>query len=284
MLIVGQLFACVVVVLRMLLMILAGILLRVVLEGPHRLRLVHRFRPDDHLVFVAGRRTGLLGQVSEDRRVRDTTGGRGSRGGLHAAGREDGHTTVSEGTMGRDEFCLDSRRMETLKKLIKDVPDFPKPGIVYKDFTPLLADPAGLALAVELMANPYRGVGVDVVVGAESRGFIFGIAVAQSLSAGFVPVRKAGKLPRAVKGVQYALEYGTDRLEMHSDALVGKQRVLLVDDLLATGGTLEACARLVHEAAPQATLVGASVLIELGALGGIRKLGHCGRVHSVIKY
>lgn len=174
--------------------------------------------------------------------------------------------------------------MESLKALIRDVPDFPKPGIIFKDFTPLLADPAGLALAVELMANPFRGLGIDVVVGAESRGFIFGIAVAQSLSAGFVPVRKAGKLPRAVRGVQYALEYGTDRLEMHADALAGKKRVLLVDDLLATGGTLEACCRLVRESAPTCELMGASVLIELGALGGIRKVTNCGRVHSVMKY
>src|SRR5215471_14062808 len=108
--------------------------------------------------------------------------------------------------------------MDQLRQLIRDVPDFPKPGIVFKDFTPLLSDPRGLALAVEMMANPYRGMGVEVVAGAESRGFIFGTAVAQALSAGFVPIRKPGKLPRSVHGVDYSLEYGKDRLEIHSDA------------------------------------------------------------------
>ena len=100
------------------------------------------------------------------------------------------------------------------------MPDFPKPGIVFKDFTPLLADPRALALAVELMANPFRGMNVDLVVGAESRGFIFGIAIAQALSAGFVPVRKPGKLPRKVRAVDYSLEYGKDRLEIHADAIL----------------------------------------------------------------
>jgi adenine phosphoribosyltransferase len=173
--------------------------------------------------------------------------------------------------------------MDALKQLIIDVPNFPKPGVVFKDFTPLLSDPRGLALAVELMANPFRGRGIDVVVGAESRGFIFGIAVAQSLSAGFVPVRKAGKLPRDVRGVQYELEYGTDRLEMHADALKDGQRVLMVDDLLATGGTLEACCRLVQETA-KVTIAGLTVLIELPQLGGQRRVGKYGQVHSVVKY
>jgi adenine phosphoribosyltransferase len=178
--------------------------------------------------------------------------------------------------------------VESLSKLIIDVPNFPKPGIVYKDFTPLLADGQGLALAIELMANPYRGKGVDIVVGAESRGFIFGTAVAQSLSAGFVPVRKAGKLPRTVRGVQYALEYGTDRLEIHADAFKAGQRVLIVDDLLATGGTLQACLQLVRETAQavggSVEIVGISVLIELTKLGGAAKLTRCGEVCSVLKY
>lgn len=170
--------------------------------------------------------------------------------------------------------------IERLKSLILDVHDFPKPGIVFKDFTPLLADPAALALAVELMANPFRGRGIDLVAGAESRGFIFGIAVAQALSAGFVPVRKPGKLPRAVHAAEYALEYGTDRLEMHADALQPGRRVLLVDDLLATGGTMRACAGLVGRAGVE--IVGIAVLIELLWLNGRRGLP--GDLHAVIAY
>lgn len=172
--------------------------------------------------------------------------------------------------------------MPELRSLIKDVPDYPKPGIVFKDFTPLLADPRGLALAVELMANPFRTQRVDLVVGAESRGFIFGIAIAQALSAGFVPVRKAGKLPRAVRGVSYELEYGTDRLEMHADAVAQGVRVLIVDDLLATGGTLAACSRLISECGGHT--VGHTVLIELTALKGRSKLPDQAMVHSVLEY
>jgi adenine phosphoribosyltransferase len=172
--------------------------------------------------------------------------------------------------------------LDQLDSLIRDVPDFPKPGIVFKDFTPLLADPRGLALAVELMANPYRGQGVQLVLGAESRGFIFGTAIAQSLSAGFVPIRKPGKLPRSVHGVDYALEYGHDRLEIHSDAMCEGQRVLLVDDLLATGGTLAACGELIQRCG--ATIVGTTVLIELSELRGRDKLRKLGEVRSVLKY
>lgn len=169
-----------------------------------------------------------------------------------------------------------------LLSFIRDVPDFPKPGIVFKDFTPLLADPRALALAVELMANPFRGAQIDMVVGAESRGFIFGIAIAQTLSAGFVPVRKPRKLPRRVHSVSYALEYGQDTLEMHTDALCPGQRVLLVDDLLATGGTLEACGELVSRCG--AITAGASVLIELEALGGRERFARFGAAHAVLKY
>lgn len=172
--------------------------------------------------------------------------------------------------------------LDRLKALIRDVPDFPKPGVVFKDFTPLLADPAALALAVELMANPYRGKGVELVVGAESRGFIFGTAVAQSLSAGFVPVRKPGKLPRSVHGADYALEYGSDRLEIHSDAVRPGSRVLLVDDLLATGGTLIACSQLLARC--EAVVVGMTVLIELDFLRGRARLDPYGDVHAVIRY
>jgi adenine phosphoribosyltransferase len=172
--------------------------------------------------------------------------------------------------------------MKQLTDLIRDVPDFPRPGIVFKDFTPLLADPAALALAVELMANPYRGRHVDLVVGAESRGFIFGIAIAQALSAGFVPIRKPGKLPGVVHGADYQLEYGADRLEMHSDALRPGHRVLIVDDLLATGGTLLACCELVSRAG--ATLAGITVLIELTALRGRERVGRFGDLHVVLRY
>lgn len=172
--------------------------------------------------------------------------------------------------------------MKQLESLIRDVPDFPKPGVLFKDFTPMLADPRGLSLAVELMANPYRGAGIELVVGAESRGFIFGTAIAQTLSAGFVPIRKPGKLPRSVHGVDYALEYGRDRLEIHSDAITPGRKVLVVDDLLATGGTLAACCELVSRAG--ATISGITVLIELPALGGRAKVSAFGTVHSVLRY
>lgn len=172
--------------------------------------------------------------------------------------------------------------LDRLKRLIRDVPDFPKPGIVFKDFTPLIRDPAGLALAVELMANPYRGKGVELVVGAESRGFIFGIALAQSLSAGFVPVRKPGKLPWKKNSISYELEYGKDTVEIHQDAIDPGQRVILVDDLLATGGTMKACCELVRQM--HANIVGITVLIELAFLNGRDVLRDYGNVHSVIKY
>ena len=168
-----------------------------------------------------------------------------------------------------------------LRALIRDVPDFPQPGIIFKDITPLLADPAGLAMAVELMAQPFRGQRIDEVVGAESRGFIFGTAVAKALSAGFVPVRKPGKLPCATRRYEYKLEYGTDTLEIHEDALRPGQNVLIVDDVLATGGTPAAGCALVEELG--ATICGVVVLIELEALGGrARVRPH--EVFSVLKY
>jgi len=169
-----------------------------------------------------------------------------------------------------------------LEGLIRDVQDFPVEGVVYKDFTPLLGDAGALALAVELMANPYRGKGIDLVVGAESRGFIFGIAIAQALSAGFVPVRKPGKLPRAVHKAEYALEYGTDTLEIHQDALASGTRVLMVDDLLATGGTMEASCGLVSRTG--AVIEGIAVLIELEFLKGRERMTDFGDVHSVLRY
>ncbi len=170
---------------------------------------------------------------------------------------------------------------EQLTKLIRDIPDYPKPGIMFKDITPLLRDPAGLAMAVEQMANPFRGKGVELVMGAESRGFIFGTAIAQSLSAGFVPIRKPKKLPWKTRSFEYALEYGKDRLEIHEDAINPGQRVLMVDDLLATGGTMEACCELVQGLGGQ--IVGLTVLLELTFLPGREKISRFGNVHSVIR-
>lgn len=174
------------------------------------------------------------------------------------------------------------QQIERLRGLIRDVPDFPKAGIVFKDFTPLIRDPAALALGVELMANPYRGKGVDLVIGAESRGFIFGIALAQSLSCGFVPIRKPGKHPWKHRSISYELEYGHDSLEIHIDAIDPGQRVLLVDDLLATGGTMKACCQLVSEM--RANIIGITVLIELLQLQGRGVLREYGEVHSVLRY
>jgi adenine phosphoribosyltransferase len=171
--------------------------------------------------------------------------------------------------------------VSTLKKLIRDIPDFPKPGILFRDISPLLADPSGLALSVELMANPFRGKGVDLVVGAESRGFIFGTAVACCLSAGFVLVRKPGKLPHTKVSMSYNLEYGTDSLEMHADAIVQGQRVLIVDDVLATGGTMQACCDLVRQLG--GTIVSVAVLIELAALRGRNRINPQ-TLHSVLQY
>lgn len=169
-----------------------------------------------------------------------------------------------------------------LDTLIRNVPDWPKPGIQFKDITPLLRDPAGLAMAVEMMANPWRGKGVDLVCGAESRGFIFGTAIAQSLSAGFVPIRKPNKLPYETHAISYELEYGSDTLEVHTDAVLKGQRVLMVDDLLATGGTMKASCDLVQMMG--GNIVGISVLIELGFLPGRELVSDHGSVHAVMTY
>ncbi len=171
---------------------------------------------------------------------------------------------------------------EQLRRLIRDVPDFPRPGILFRDLTPLLADPAAFAQSVELMGEPFRGVRVDAVVGAESRGFIFGAAVARLLDAGFVPARKPGKLPWQTRRHEYALEYGTDALEVHADAMRPGARVLVVDDLLATGGTLTACEALARGL--RADVIGFAVLIELAALKGRATLPRGVPLHSVLVY
>ena len=162
----------------------------------------------------------------------------------------------------------DSRRR--LAALIRDIPDFPRPGIVFKDITPLLRDRDGLRIACELLAAPYLERDVDLVVGIESRGFIFGAPVALALGAGFSVARKEGKLPGKTVATSYALEYGDAAIELQRDAVAAGQRVLLVDDVIATGGTAAATARLVRELG--GVVVGASFLIELAFLGGRKAL------------
>lgn len=168
-----------------------------------------------------------------------------------------------------------------LLSLIRDVPDFPKKGIVFKDITPLLADGDALRDATRAMADPYRTEHIDRVVGIESRGFILGACVAVELGVGFVPVRKPGKLPGKFTSIEYALEYGTDRLEVHTDAFEPPPRVLIVDDVLATGGTARATSELMERLG--ADLVGLSFLVTLDFLGGRERLGNH-RVETVLAY
>ncbi len=168
-----------------------------------------------------------------------------------------------------------------LATYIRDIPDFPKPGILFRDITPLLGTPAAFRQAVSRMAEPYRQDGVDLVVAAEARGFIFAAPLALELSVGFVPVRKPGKLPFDKHSFRYELEYGTDTLEVHIDGISRGNRVLVVDDLLATGGTVEACCRLVEMCG--ATIAGCAFLIELVALGGAARLARY-QPFSVLKF
>jgi len=184
--------------------------------------------------------------------------------------------TVVQETAGGD---LESR----IRSAIRDVPDFPKPGILFKDITPLLADAALFRATSEAMAQPFAGERVSHVVAIESRGFILGAPVAQRLGAGFIPVRKAGKLPAKTEVEEYALEYGTDRLEIHADACdwPRRPRVLIVDDVLATGGTADATRRLVERLGGH--VVGFSFLIALSFLPGLERLRR-GSVRTLITY
>jgi len=171
--------------------------------------------------------------------------------------------------------------MDELKARIRNVPDFPKAGILFYDITTLLQDPAGFRAAIDGLATPFENQGIDIVVGIESRGFIFGAAVADRIGAGFTPVRKPGKLPSRTVRASYALEYGTDSLEMHDDAISGGQRVLIVDDLLATGGTASATTELVKRLGGQVHAL--AFLIELVALNGRGRLAG-ERFHTMLKY
>jgi adenine phosphoribosyltransferase len=171
--------------------------------------------------------------------------------------------------------------MDHLKAKIRSVPDFPKAGILFYDITTLLQDPVGFRSAVDSLVTPFTDQGIDIVVGIESRGFIFGSAVADRIGAGFTPVRKPGKLPSTTMRATYALEYGTDSLEIHDDAVRKGQRVLIVDDLLASGGTAKATTDLVKRLGGEVHAL--AFLIELVALNGRAKLDR-ETIHTVLKY
>lgn len=170
-----------------------------------------------------------------------------------------------------------------LRSLIRTVPDFPRPGVQFRDITTLLKDAAGFRAVVDGLCAPWRGEAVDKIVGIESRGFIVGAAVASALGRGFVPIRKAGKLPAENFGQDYELEYGSDRLELHRDAIERGERVLVVDDLIATGGTAGAALKLVAMAGGE--VVGCAFVVDLPALGGRRRLERDGhRVHALVDF
>tara|TARA_B100001123_G_C15325028_1_gene1029254 strand:+ start:1665 stop:2198 length:534 start_codon:yes stop_codon:yes gene_type:complete len=172
-------------------------------------------------------------------------------------------------------------KTEDLKKMIREVPGFPKEGILFYDITTLLLDGKGFKASIKEMADSFSGSDVDVVAGIESRGFIFGAAIADRLGVGFIPIRKPGKLPSATVAASYSLEYGSDSLEVHEDAVKKGQKVLIVDDLLATGGTAEASVRLIKECGGEVT--GLSFLIELEFLNGRSKLPGT-RLSTVLTY
>jgi adenine phosphoribosyltransferase len=168
---------------------------------------------------------------------------------------------------GRMDLEATSRRLEAM---IRDVPDFPQPGIIFKDITPILQSPQGLREAIDAMVEPFRDAGIDAIVGLESRGFVFGAPIAYNMGLGFVPVRKHGKLPADKIHIEYDLEYGSNIFEVHRDAITPGQRVLLVDDLLATGGTMRASIDLVEQLG--GVVAGLAFMVELGFLNGRDRL------------
>lgn len=168
-----------------------------------------------------------------------------------------------------------------LRQFIRSIPDFPKPGILFRDITPMLADAAALRESVKRLADPFRNETIDAIAAAEARGFIFAAPLAIELGKGFVPVRKPGKLPYETRRFSYELEYGSDTLEIHTDGLAAGSRVLLVDDLLATGGTMQACCRLVE--ACGAEIVACAFVVELLGLGGAKRITPH-KTFSLLKY
>jgi adenine phosphoribosyltransferase len=176
---------------------------------------------------------------------------------------------------------MSNERVDYIRSKIRDVPDFPKPGILFKDITPVLADPRAFNLCLDLMAERYDGQNIDSIVGIESRGFIFGAALASRMRKAFVPARKPGKLPAAVHRQEYALEYGNDAIEIHQDAIRAGERVLIVDDLIATGGTAKAVADLITKVGGR--VIGATFMIELTFLPGAARLEPV-PIYSLLQY
>jgi len=172
---------------------------------------------------------------------------------------------------------------DDLKALVRTIPDFPKPGIMFRDITTLFQNPRGFKSSVERLAAPYQDAGIEAVAGIEARGFILGGAVADRLGTGFIPIRKKGKLPAKAIGEDYELEYGVDTVELHEDAIRPGERILLVDDLIATGGTAAAAARLIEKAG--GTVAGAAFIIDLPDLGGCAKLVDLGiKCHTLMEF
>ena len=170
-----------------------------------------------------------------------------------------------------------------IKALIRTIPDYPKSGILFRDITTLIADPAGLRATVDGLAAPFRAAGIDKIVGIEARGFILGGAVAHALGRGFVPIRKQGKLPAATIGTDYSLEYGADRIEIHADAIQAGDRILLVDDLIATGGTALAAIELIRRAGGD--LVAAACVVDLPDIGGAARIAAVDvEVHTLVSF
>jgi adenine phosphoribosyltransferase len=173
--------------------------------------------------------------------------------------------------------------VDNLKRLIRTIPDYPKPGIMFRDVTTLFGDAQGFKAAIARMAEPYHTMPVDAVAGIEARGFILGGAIADRLGCGFVPIRKKGKLPWKTIGQEYTLEYGVDSIEIHEDAIEKGQRILIIDDLIATGGTAEAAAKLVRRSGGD--IIGAAFVIDLPELGGAKKLESLGiKVHALMAF
>ncbi len=173
--------------------------------------------------------------------------------------------------------------MQDLEDLIRTIPDYPKPGIMFRDITTLLADPKGLKTAIKHMAKPFEDKKIAAVAGIEARGFILGGAIADRLECGFIPIRKKGKLPWKTIGQEYTLEYGVDVIEVHEDAIPKGCRVLIVDDLIATGGTAEAAAKLVQRSG--GTIAGATFIVDLPDLGGMKRLGSLGvKGHALVAF